>query len=60
MVEIAARCHPEASFVRASATELPFADESFDAAVGNIVIQHVGEPERATRELARILVPGDE
>jgi SAM-dependent methyltransferase len=58
MVEIAARCHPEARFVRASATELPFADESFDAAVGNIVIQHVAEPERATRELARVLVPG--
>jgi SAM-dependent methyltransferase len=58
MVEIAARLHPEAAFVQASVTELPFADESFDAAVGNIVIQHVGEPERAARELARVLVGG--
>ena len=58
MVEIAARRYPAAVFVQASVTELPFADESFDAAVGNIVIQQVGEPERAARELARVLVPG--
>jgi SAM-dependent methyltransferase len=58
MVAIAARRYPAASFVEASVTDLPFADESFDAAVGNIVIQHVGEPERAARELARVLVPG--
>jgi SAM-dependent methyltransferase len=58
MVEIAARRHPEGTFVRASVTQLPFPDTSFDAAVGNIVIQHVGEPERAARELARVLVPG--
>jgi SAM-dependent methyltransferase len=56
MVEIASRRHPEATFVQASATRLPFADESFDAAVGNIVIQHVAEPERAASETARVLV----
>jgi len=44
MVEIATLRYPTASFVRASATELPFADATFDAAVGNIVIQHMGEP----------------
>jgi hypothetical protein len=53
MVEIARRRHPGTTLVVASVTELPFAGESFDAAVGNIVIQHVGEPERAARELAR-------
>ena len=58
MVEIASRRHPGASFVQGSATELPFTDESFDAAVGNVVILHVGEPERAAQELARVLVPG--
>jgi len=58
MVEVATRLHPEATFVQASVTELPFVDESFDAAFGNIVILHVGEPDRATRELARVLVPG--
>src|SRR5262245_14571441 len=58
MVEIAVRRHPTVTFVQASVTALPFADESFEAAVGNIVIQHVGEPERAARELARVLTPG--
>ena len=58
MVEIAGQRHPDPEFVQGSATELPFADGSFDAAVGNIVIQHVGEPQRAADELARVLVPG--
>ena len=58
MVEIARQRYPAATFVRASVTELPFADESFEAAVGNLVIQHVGEPDRAARELVRVLVPG--
>jgi SAM-dependent methyltransferase len=58
MVEIAARRYPTTRFVKASVTKLPFTDESFDAAVGNLVIQHVGEPERAARELGRVLAPG--
>jgi SAM-dependent methyltransferase len=58
MVEIATQRHPEAAFVHGSATDLPFADHSFDAAVGNLVIPHVGEPQQAAQELARVLVPG--
>jgi ubiquinone/menaquinone biosynthesis C-methylase UbiE len=58
MVEIAARRHPEATFVQASATELPFADGFFDAVVANNVIQHIGEPERAVVEFRRVLAPG--
>jgi SAM-dependent methyltransferase len=58
MVEIAARRHPAATFVQASATKLPFADGAFDAVVGNIVIQHIGEPGRAVSEMARVLVTG--
>src|SRR6266545_8073721 len=58
MVEIASRRHPDATFVQGSATELPFRDGSFDAAVGNIVILHVGKPERAAQELARVVAPG--
>jgi ubiquinone/menaquinone biosynthesis C-methylase UbiE len=58
MLEIASRRHPEASFVQASAADLPFDDGSFDAVVGNNVIQHIGEPERAAREAERVLVPG--
>jgi SAM-dependent methyltransferase len=55
MVEIASQRYSAATFVQASAAQLPFADNSFDAAVGNIVIQHIGEPERAARELARVV-----
>jgi ubiquinone/menaquinone biosynthesis C-methylase UbiE len=58
MVEIAARRNPDATFVQASATELPFVDGSFDAVVGNNVIQHIGEPQEAAREIERVLVPG--
>jgi SAM-dependent methyltransferase len=58
MVEVARRRYPATTFVQASVTELPFADECFDAAVGNIVIQHVGRPERAAGELARVLARG--
>jgi ubiquinone/menaquinone biosynthesis C-methylase UbiE len=58
MVEIAARRHPQATFVQAPATALPFAEGSFDAAVGNNVIQHVGDPKRAAGELLRVLSPG--
>jgi len=58
MVDIAARRNPQAIFIQGTATELPFADGSFDAVVGNNVIQHVGEPDRAARELGRVLVPG--
>lgn len=57
MVAIASARHPAATFVQASVTDLPFADGSFDAAVGNIVIQHVGAPRMAARELARVLAP---
>ena len=57
MVELAARRNPDATFVQGSATELPFAEESFDAAVGNLLILHVGEPEKAAQELARVVVP---
>jgi ubiquinone/menaquinone biosynthesis C-methylase UbiE len=58
MVEIAAERHPEATFVQASASDLPFLDGSFDAVIGNNVIQHVGEPQQAAREMRRVLTSG--
>jgi ubiquinone/menaquinone biosynthesis C-methylase UbiE len=58
MVEIAAGRNPEATFIQAAAADLPFADGSFDAVVGNNVIQHIGEPGNAARELGRVLAPG--
>ncbi len=57
MVSLAARFHPGIEFRRADAHKLPFAHASFDAVVGNFMILHLGQPERAIAELARVLAP---
>jgi SAM-dependent methyltransferase len=44
-------------FVYGDATELPFADESFDAVVAAFVLLHMGAPEHAVAEGARVLRP---
>ena len=58
MVATARERHPTLRFERASVTELPFPDQSFDSAVGNFLVLHLGAPERAAGEAARVLVPG--
>jgi SAM-dependent methyltransferase len=37
---------------------MPFSDASFDAALCNAVLEHVGDADRAIRELARVVRPG--
>ena len=44
--------------VRGDATALPFAAGSFDAVVAAFVLLHLGRPELAAAEAARVLVPG--
>jgi SAM-dependent methyltransferase len=58
MVEAARRNHPELEFMVADAEELPLEDNRFDAVVGNFVINHLPEPERAVAEAVRVLVGG--
>jgi SAM-dependent methyltransferase len=58
MVQIARRLQPELEFVEADAEGLPFPDESFDAITGNFVVLHLGRPERAAAQFARVLRPG--
>jgi SAM-dependent methyltransferase len=58
MIARARRAHPTLDFRRADAHELPFADGSFDTVVGNFAIMHLGRPERAIAECARVLRPG--
>ena len=47
-----------ARFETASAYELPFPDESFDAALAHVVLMHLREPVRALAEVRRVLRPG--
>ena len=58
MVQLAASLHPELDFREADAEALPFEDGSFDAVVSNFIVPHLGRPERAVDELARVLDVG--
>jgi malonyl-CoA O-methyltransferase len=49
--------HPQ-HIACADITTLPFADASCDMAVSSLTLQWVDEPQRALRELQRVLVPG--
>ena len=44
--------------VRGSVYELPFADDTFDCVIISEVLEHLGEDERALREISRVLKPG--
>ena len=46
------------SFVVASVYALPFPDATFDAAFAHALLQHLGEPGRALKEVRRVLRPG--
>jgi ubiquinone/menaquinone biosynthesis C-methylase UbiE len=58
MVELARLRHPELEFRTGDAEALPFEDGSFDAVIANFVLLHLGRPERAAAEFARVLAPG--
>lgn len=45
-------------FYQASATELPFANDTFDALWTITVLEHVPNPEKALHEFRRVLKPG--
>lgn len=44
--------------IRGSVYELPFADETFDCVIISEVLEHLGDDERALREVSRVLKPG--
>jgi SAM-dependent methyltransferase len=45
-------------FVEASATSMPFGDNSFDAVWSIWVLEHIPEPEKALAEIRRVTKPG--
>ena len=58
VVALASKLVPGAEFQSGDATELPFADDSFDAVVCGYGIMHVPDPEKALQEMLRVLRPG--
>ncbi|WP_235560679.1 class I SAM-dependent methyltransferase [Microbacterium sp. Leaf320] len=54
MREVAVREHAGIPVVEGALPQLPFHDGVFDAVVANFVLNHVAEPRRAARELARV------
>ena len=53
----AAKAGREVTFVDAPAEQLPFEDHSFDTVVSMVVLCTVGDPQRALREIRRVLRP---
>ena len=58
MLAMARERHPRLDFRLGDAEALPFPDGSFDAVTGNFLLHHLGRPERAAGEFARVLAPG--
>ncbi len=58
MVKLARSRLPGIEFRAGDAERLPFAGASFDAVVGSFVLHHLGAPELAVAEAARVLKPG--
>jgi ubiquinone/menaquinone biosynthesis C-methylase UbiE len=58
MVRLAREAAKDARVRAATLPSLPFADAHFDAVVANFVLNHVGRPLAALRELRRVTRPG--
>jgi len=58
MVALATKAHPDVDFRQGDVHDLALPDGSFDAVVANFLILHLGRPEQAAAELARVLAPG--
>lgn len=57
-VEAARERHPGVTVERASAEQLPFPDDAFDAAVAQLVVHFMADPVAGLREMARVTCPG--
>ncbi len=57
-VRVAAERGGGPAFVKSGAAALPFADDSFDAAVACLVFEHIDDVDDAIAEVGRVLQPG--
>lgn len=53
-IEHGRQIHPNLSLQQGSIYELPFKNEEFDLTICSEVLEHLDDPERALRELARV------
>ena len=58
MLEVGKRRRPDIDFVAGDATNLPFADNSFDATTISFGLRNVNEPHKALAEMLRVTKPG--
>lgn len=58
MMDKGRELHPEIEFVEGNATDLPFADNSFDSATISFGLRNVDNTQLALREMARVTKPG--
>jgi SAM-dependent methyltransferase len=58
MLDLAQRKVPEAEFLLATVPDLPLDPSTFDAVVGNFVLDHFGKPRTALRALCSAAKPG--
>jgi demethylmenaquinone methyltransferase / 2-methoxy-6-polyprenyl-1,4-benzoquinol methylase len=58
MLEVGKRRRPDLAFVKGDATQLPFADASFDAVTISFGLRNVVDTERALTEMLRVTRPG--
>jgi len=56
-IKLARRDYPKIEFKSASAYDLPFADNFFDAILINCVLEHLQKPDYALQEASRVLKP---
>ncbi|MFQ4148320.1 demethylmenaquinone methyltransferase [Arthrobacter sp. LAPM80] len=58
MLKVGKRRRPDIDFVAGDATNLPFADNSFDASTISFGLRNVMDPKKALREMLRVTKPG--
>ncbi|MFP3632288.1 class I SAM-dependent methyltransferase, partial [Burkholderia sp. SIMBA_045] len=58
MLKVGKRRRPDIDFIAGDATNLPFADNSFDASTISFGLRNVVEPRKALEEMLRVTKPG--
>lgn len=58
MISVGRRKHPDIEFVEGDATKLPFAAGEFDAVTISFGLRNVAKPQKALKEMYRVLKPG--